>query len=282
MRFPAFEPIDLKNTLQSMDVVDLPISKIIPDGDQPRKIFSDSSIEDMALSIKKHGVIQPVLVRINDDNKYILIAGERRWRAAKLAGLERIPAIIKNYDKASRMAIALIENIQRENLNPLDEAQAIQSLIDECYMTHGQVAESLGKSRTTITNLLRLLTLENTVKEKLNLGLLEMGHARALLSLTGTQQIDAAEIIVKKSLSVRETEKLTKMANSPKMSKLLSYDTEYAARINELSLMLSKKISSKVNISFKSNGKGQVVLNFDTLEDAEDLMYKLMSGCVDA
>ena len=163
MKFPAFEAINLKNT-QSFEVTDLYLSQIEPDKNQSRKNFSENSLEELSVSIRQHGIIQPILVRdIDKGKKYQIIAGERRWRAAKMIGLEKIPVIIKEYDKANRMAVSLIENIQREELNPLEEAQAIQRLLKDCHMTHCQVAESLGKSRTTVTNLLRLLVLEGKV-----------------------------------------------------------------------------------------------------------------------
>ncbi|MEO7048023.1 MAG: ParB/RepB/Spo0J family partition protein, partial [Ferruginibacter sp.] len=220
MKFPAFEPIDLKNKPQSFEAVDLYLSQIEPDKNQPRKNFDENALEELASSIRQHGVIQPILVRdIDKGKKYQIIAGERRWRAAKIVGLEKIPAIIKEYNKANRMAVSLIENIQRENLNPLEEAQAIHTLLEECYMTHNQVAESLGRSRTTVTNLLRLLALTDKVKEMINSGLLEMGHARALLSLTSDQQIAVAQVIIGKSLSVRETEKIVQRMNAPQKKK---------------------------------------------------------------
>src|SRR5205085_10403649 len=207
MKFPAFEPIDLSNNAQTFEAIDLYLSQIEADSNQPRKIFSEDTLEELAISIKNHGVIQPIIVRnIDGGRKYQIIAGERRWRAAKMAGLEQIPAIIKEYDSVQRMAVSLIENIQRENLNPLEEAQAIQSLLSECDMTHNEVAESIGRSRTTVTNSLRLLTLTREVKVMVNAGFLEMGHARALLCLPNVQQIEAAELVILKKLSVRETE----------------------------------------------------------------------------
>lgn len=276
MKFPAFEPIDLKNTAQSFEAVDLLLSQIKPDKNQPRKNFDDASLEELALSIKQHGVIQPIIVRnIDADKKYQIIAGERRWRAAKIAGLEKIPAIIKEYDKANRMAVSLIENIQRENLNPLEEAQAIQSLLDECYMTHSQVAESLGRSRTTVTNLLRLLALTNQVKEMITTGLLEMGHARALLSLSSEQQIDVAALIVSKSLSVRETEKIVQRINVPPLKHETVLTPLFEKKIKDWNVRLSRQLSSKVNVQFNSEGKGRVVIHFDSVEEADWLMDHL-------
>lgn len=277
MRFPAFEPIDLKNNVPSFEAVDLCVSKVEPDKNQPRKFFSESLLDELASSIKQHGVIQPIIVRdIDKDGKYQIIAGERRWRAAKLVGLEKIPAIIKEYNKANRMAVSLIENIQRENLNPLEEAQAIQSLLEECHMTHSQVAESLGRSRTTVTNLLRLLTLSNEVKEMINAGLLEMGHARALLSLSNDQQINAAQLIVSQSLSVRETEKMVQRMNMPQKKQDVYIVPEFEKKAAEWKKWLSSQLSSKVNVHFSADGKGKVVIYFDSIEEADWLMDHLI------
>ena len=277
MKFPAFEPINLQNDIQSLEAIDLRLSKIEPDKNQPRKFFCDTSLEELAASIRQHGIIQPILVREIDHhgNKYQIIAGERRWRAAKIVGLEKIPAIIRKYDKANGMAVSLIENIQRENLNPLEEAQAIQRLLDGCYMTHSDIAETLGRSRTTITNLLRLLTLTDEVKEMLNAKLLEMGHARALLSLSCEQQADTAKIIIKKSLSVRETEKLVQCLNMPQNKQEFFLTPQFEQKTNDWMALLSKQLSSKVNMHFNSDGKGRVVINFDSLEEVDWLMAHL-------
>jgi ParB family chromosome partitioning protein len=277
MKFPAFEPINLQNDIQSLEGIDLRLSQIEPDENQARKFFCDTSLEELASSIRQHGVIQPILVREIDPrgNKYQIIAGERRWRAAKIVGLEKIPAIIRKYDKANGMAVSLIENIQRENLNPLEEAQAIQRLLDECYMTHSDVAETLGRSRTTVTNLLRLLTLTDEVKEMLNAKLLEMGHARALLSLSSEQQADTAKIIIRKSLSVRETEKLVQRLNMPQNKQDFLLTPQFEKKTNDWMTQLSKQLSSKVNMHFNSDGKGRVVINFDSLEEADWLMAHL-------
>ncbi|HHY0177216.1 TPA: ParB/RepB/Spo0J family partition protein [Legionella pneumophila] len=277
MKFPAFEPINLQNDIQSLEAIDLRLSQIEPDENQARKFFCDTSLEELASSIRQHGVIQPILVREIDPrrNKYQIIAGERRWRAAKIVGLEKIPAIIRKYDKANGMAVSLIENIQRENLNPLEEAQAIQRLLDECYMTHSDVAETLGRSRTTVTNLLRLLTLTDEVKEMLNAKLLEMGHARALLSLSSEQQADTAKIIIRKSLSVRETEKLVQRLNMPQNKQDFFLTPQFEKKTNDWMAQLSKQLSSKVNMHFNSDGKGRVVINFDSLEEADWLMAHL-------
>lgn len=279
MKFPAFEPIDLSNDTQSFEAIDLCLTQIEPDKNQPRKIFSEDSLEELAASIKNHGIIQPIIVRnIDNGRKYQIIAGERRWRAAKIAGLEKIPAIIKEYDNVQRMAVALIENIQRENLNPLEEAQAIQSLLGECDMTHNEVADSIGRSRTTVTNILRLLTLTREVKVMVNAGLLEMGHARALLSLPGAQQIQTAEIVIHKNLSVRETEKLVQRTTMGQIKNEPSANAEYQAKANNWSTQLSRKFSSNVNVNVKPDGKGKLVFQFESIEEVDWLIDNLMNA----
>lgn len=275
MKFPAFEPIDLNNSSISFESIELDLAIIIPDDKQARKKFDESSLDDLASSIKKYGVIQPVIVREVSGKLYQLIAGERRWRAARLAGLSKIPAIIRKYDKPDRMTVALIENIQRENLNPIEEAQAIQCLIEECSMTHYQVAESIGRSRTSVSNLLRLLNLQNDVKLLLNSGLLEMGHARALLSLPDEQQVQVANLITEKKLSVRESEKLVQNINNPKTKKKIVLPNSIEQRANEWKMKLSKILSSNVNMLFDSEGKGRVVIHFDSIEEADWLINHL-------
>ncbi len=277
MKFPAFEPINLKNDIPSMEAIDLCLSKISPDQNQARKFFSDVSLDDLASSIRQHGIIQPIIVKEmrSNKNEYQIIAGERRWRAAKIAGLEKIPAIIRKYNKAHEMAVSLIENIQREDLNPLEEAHAIKRLIDECNMTHSEVAETLSRSRTTVTNLLRLLTLTDKVKEMLKTGLLEMGHARALLSLSSEQQEKFAEIVVNQSLSVRETEQLVQRSNNSKDRQEIFLSPQFEQRKKDWITQLSKKLSSTVNMHFTHGGKGKVVINFDSLEEADWLMLHL-------
>lgn len=279
MRFPAFEPIDLSNKAQSFEAIDLSLSQIEADSNQPRKIFSEDTLEELTTSIKNHGVIQPIIVRnIDNGRKYRIIAGERRWRAAKIAGLEKIPAIIKEYDSVQRMAVSLIENIQRENLNPLEEAQAIQSLLSECDMTHNEVADSIGRSRTTVTNILRLLNLTGEVKVMVNSGLLEMGHARALLCLPSAQQIEAAQIVSLKNFSVRETEKLVQRMTMGQAKKANSDNLEYQTKAATWNKQLSRKFLSKVNVNFKSDGKGKLVFQFESIEEAEWLIGNLMDA----
>lgn len=276
MKFPAFEPIDLKNNVMALETYELAVSNIIPDENQSRKFFDENALEELALSIKQHGIIQPVIVRsLDNSEKYQLIAGERRWRAAMRAGLDKVPAIIREYSKLERMAVALIENIQREDLNPLEEAQAIQSLLEECAMTHHQIAVKIGRSRASVTNLLRLLNLEPEVKIMLESGLLEMGHARALLSISGAAQIDVAKLIISKKLSVRETEKLLQRINISIPTQQTCLAPEFGKRAQEWKAYFSKQLASKVNLYFSPDGKGRVVIHFNSLEKADWLMTHL-------
>lgn len=272
MKFPAFEPIDLHNIGLDLEITELNLAQIIPDKNH-RKIFDANSLNELALSIKNHGLIQPIIVKkSNEVGIYELIAGERRWRAAKIAGFDTISAIIRDYDKHNKMAVALIENIQRENLNPLEEAEALRSLIEECAMTHNQIAESIGRSRTAVSNLLRLLDLSQEVKSMINSRLLEMGHARALLSLSNDHQIEAAKLIVSKSLSVREAEKLVRNMNTPQEKSVILMDPVFEKKLQTWKINLSKQLSSKVNVHFNPEGKGRVVIHFDSAEEAEWLM----------
>lgn len=277
MKFPAFEPINLREHVQSLNTMDLFLYQIEPDKNQPRKNFNETLLEELAISIKQYGVIQPILVKDIDykTKKYHIIAGERRWRAAKIAGLEKIPVIIKAYSKANSLAVSLIENIQRESLNPLEEAQAIQSLIDECFMTHNQVAENIGRSRVAVSNLLRLLALTSKVKEMINLGLIEMGHARALLSLSSEQQVNIAELIISKSLSVRETEKLVQRLIISREKQEVPISQEFKKKVKAWSVAKSKNIPVKITMQMTQEGKGKLMIYCNSIEETEWLMDNL-------
>lgn len=271
------EEIDIQEKEQ-MIKNDLLIDLIKPRANQPRKIFNERALEALAQSIQSKGVIQPIVVRAVDHPFYEIIVGERRWRAAKLAGLKEIPVIIRDYNKADSMAVALIENIQRENLNPLEEAEALRSLIEECAMTHQEVAESIGRSRAAVSNLLRLLDLTQEVKLMINSGLLEMGHARALLSLEGNQQIEAAQLIVHKSLSVRASEKLIRNRHAAQNKPARWIDPLFEEKVDTWKTNFSRQLSSKVNVHFSPEGKGRFVIPFESVEEAHWLMEHLKVG----
>lgn len=257
--------------------IELSIEKVRPRENQPRKNFNDSSLEELASSIKSTGIIQPIIVQKVDQDIYEIITGERRWRAAKKAGLSKIPVIIREYHKLEILTVALIENIQREDLNPLEEAQAIQSLLEEGGLTHNEIAERLGKARTTVTNLLRLLTLSDPLKEMVNSGLLEKGHVKVLLSLNEQEQIEIAKIVVSKNLSVREAEKLVQQWRKPiKIREPLLIHPQLEKKIAVWKSDISEKLSSPVNVDFHSNGKGKIVIHFSSLEEIDGLLDKIL------
>ncbi len=236
---------------------------------QPRKDINPEKLQELADSIKAQGIIQPIVVRQIAFQKYEIIAGVRRWRAAQLVGLSEVPVVIKEIDDRAAMAIALIENIQREDLNPLEEAESLKRLLDEFNMTHQLVAEAIGKSRTTVTNLLRLIELHPEVKKLLLSNQLEMGHARALLSVEGIKQVTLATKVVKEGLSVRATERLVKESNEePKVQKIKAIDN------NTLRLQddLTAKLGAKVVIDHKENGSGKLVITYSSLDELDGII----------
>jgi ParB family chromosome partitioning protein len=257
---------------ESQSLQTLPIEYMQRGKYQPRKDMSPEKLQELADSIKAQGIIQPVVVRNTGLDKYEIIAGERRWRAAQLAGLQQVPVVIKDIDDRTAMAIALIENIQREDLNPLEEAEALRRLLDEFEMTHQQVADAVGKSRVTVTNLLRLMELHPDVKKLLVTRQLEMGHARALLSLDGPQQVALANKIVKDGLTVRAAERLVKDSQAePKerKEKVIDKDT---LRLQE---DLSAKLGAKVSIEHKENGAGRLVIAYSSLEELDGILEQI-------
>ena len=241
---------------------------------QPRKDINPEKLQELADSIKAQGVIQPIVIRQIAFQKYEIIAGERRWRAAQLAGLSEVPVVIKEIDDRAAMAIALIENIQREDLNPLEEAESLKRLLDEFNMTHQQVAEAIGKSRTTVTNLLRLMELHPEVKKLLLSNQIEMGHARALLSLEGIKQVTIANKVFKEGLSVRATERLVKESNeAPKVQKTKVIDNNTLRLQDEL----TAKLGAKVIIDHKENGSGKLVITYSSLDELDGIIEHVAS-----
>jgi ParB family chromosome partitioning protein len=236
---------------------------------QPRREMDPDALQDLANSIKSQGVIQPILVRHMLGGRYEIVAGERRWRAAQMAGLTEIPAVVREIPDEAAIAIALIENIQRENLNPIEESFALQRLIEEFSMTHQQVADSVGKSRASITNLLRLLTLTDEVKTMLEHGDLEMGHARALLTLNEAQQIDAARMITNKGLSVRETEELVRRLQTPQLP---SAPKAIDPDVRRLQDDLSGRLRMAVAIQCNAKGKGKLVIRYKNIAELDALL----------
>ena len=247
------------------------ISDIEPNREQPRKNFDKEALQELADSIKQFGIIQPIVVQKKDDY-YEIIAGERRWRSAKLAKLKEVPVIIKEYSNREVMEIALIENIQRKDLNPIEEALAYKSLIDEYSLKQEELANRVSKSRTAITNSMRLLKLTDSVQNMLINDEISMGHARALLTLEQEDlQIEAAKTIVSKGLSVRDTEKLVKSILNPKQVKLPIPSAE-AAIYDAISNKLREKMGTKVSINHKKNGKGKIEIEYYSQEELERLL----------
>lgn len=248
----------------------LPIEWLQAGRYQPRREFAKEALEDLANSIRTQGIINPIVVRLISENHYEIIAGERRWRAAQLATLNEVPVLIKEISDETALAISLIENIQRQDLNPLEEAEGIQRLINEFKLTHQEIAKTLGRSRTTITNLLRLLSLAPQVKLFLQQGQLEMGHARALLSLSSNQQIQAAEKIIKNKLSVREAERLVQ--NGWVTNQKINIPLKMDADVQQLERKLSETLGAKVYFKQTAKGKGQLVIHYNSLEELDGIL----------
>ncbi|RLJ19097.1 chromosome partitioning protein ParB [bacterium endosymbiont of Escarpia laminata] len=251
----------------------LPVDLIQRGRYQPRRDFNPDSLRELADSIAAQGVIQPVVVREIEHNRYELIAGERRWRAAQQAGLDSIPVVIKEVTEQAAMAMGLIENIQRDDLNPLEEANALSRLLLEFELTHQAVAKAVGKSRTTVTNLLRLLELNEDVKILIESGRLEMGHGRALLGLKDRAQSNAAAKVVADGLSVRETERLVRRIQGEQDAPAkVASKTEDDPDIRRLLTDLSERLGAKVNLQQNAKGKGRLVIAYNSLDELEGIL----------
>ena len=254
------------------DLKNIPIDLIQRGKYQPRTDMNEKALEELAASIRAQGVMQPIVVRPISSDKYEIIAGERRWRASQIAGIDSIPAIIKSVGDEAAIAMSLIENIQRENLNPIEEAMALKRLQDEFELTQQEVADAVGKSRATVTNLMRLIGLSIDVRRMLEHGDLEMGHARSLLSLTNTQQSETAKSVVGKGLSVRQTESLVRrlIAEAGSISgattKLVDPD------INNLEENLAGKLGAKVMIQHTAKGRGRLVVKYNSLDELDGIL----------
>ena len=252
------------------------ISQVEPNKEQPRKYFDEDALIELSESIKQYGVLQPLLVQ-KKDNYYEIIAGERRWRAAKLAGVKEIPVVIKDYSDQEVMEIALIENIQREDLNPIEEAQAYQRLIKDYRLKQDEVAEKVSKSRAAITNSLRLLKLDKRVQEMVMEGKLSNGHARTIISIEdGDKQYAIAQKIFDEKLSVRDTEKLVKSLKAPK-KETIKEKTEHTFVYDDLVEKMKNVMGTKVNINSKSNGKGKIEIEYYSEEELERIYDLIMS-----
>ncbi len=249
----------------------MPLDLIRPGPYQPRSIFDPDRLQELAESIRHQGVIQPVVVRALGDEQYELIAGERRWRAAQIAGIEKIPAIVRDVPDEIAIAMALVENIQRENLNPIEEATALKRLVIEFQMTHQQAGEAVGRSRSAVSNLLRLLELSKEVRELVDAKHLEMGHARALLTLEPSMQAQAARKVVQKGLSVRETEQLVRRMKNPPSQKAHVLDPD----IQQLQDKLSEKLCARVKLTHHVSGKGQMVIKYNSTDELEGILVQM-------
>jgi ParB family chromosome partitioning protein len=250
----------------------LPVARIRPGRYQPRTKMDQEALAELAASIKSQGLMQPVLVRPVDRDRYELIAGERRWRASQMAGLQEIPALVREVADESALAMSLIENIQRENLNPMEEAAGLQRLVDEFRMTHEQAADAVGRSRSATTNLLRLLRLAKPVQGMVMEGVLEMGHARALLALEGARQVEAAKRIAARGMSVRETEALVGKLQRGQSTRRSAPPDRDLARLEE---EVSSRLGTTVEIRPGSKGRGRIIVQYSNLDHLDQLLKKL-------
>jgi len=267
----AASAVAISTEAEEGDMRHLPLDVIRRGKYQPRTDMRPESLEELADSIRAQGVIQPILVRPVSATEYEIIAGERRWRAAQLAGLHEIPAVVKDVPDQAAVAMALIENIQRENLNPMEEAKALQRLINEFSLTHQMVAEAVGRSRAAVSNLLRLFDLNNDVKELLEHREIEMGHARALLGLSGSLQSEIARKVVAKGMSVRETEQWVRRlltAGPQRKSNVKTLDPD----VRRLQDDLSAKLGANVTIQHAVSGKGKLIVQYNNLDELEGIL----------
>ncbi|MGI1679471.1 MAG: ParB/RepB/Spo0J family partition protein [Cellvibrionaceae bacterium] len=255
------------------DLSHIPVELIQRGKYQPRRDIQTEALEELAESIKAQGVMQPIVIRPIDNDRYEIIAGERRWRAAQLAGLDKIPAVIKDVPDEAAIAMALIENIQREDLNPMEEAFALKRLQDEFELTHQEVAAAVGKSRTTVTNLLRLISLSDEVRKLLEHGDIEMGHARALLTLDDQEQKELAREVVNKGLSVRQTEALVRRTQQQQTKAVPANKVD--PDIKKLEESLSEQVGVPINIQHSAKGKGKLILKYDSLDELDGILKHL-------
>ena len=250
----------------------LPVTRIQPGRYQPRTRMDQQALAELAASIRAQGLMQPLLVRPIGGERYELIAGERRWRAAQMAGLDEVPALVREVPDEAALAMALIENIQREDLNPMEEAAGIQRLLDEFGMTHERAADAVGRSRSATTNLLRLLKLASPVQEMLMQGRLEMGHARALLALDGAKQIEAAHAVAAKALSVRDTEAFVQRLQRGTGARRRRRTDRDLQRLEE---QVAERLGTTVEIRAGRKGSGKLIVHYASLDHLDELLKKL-------
>ncbi len=258
-------------TAEGERLLTLPVESLVPGKYQPRTRMDAEALAELADSIKSQGLMQPILARVIPGGRYEIIAGERRWRASQLAGMTEVSVLVRDVPDDAALKMALIENIQRENLNPLEEAQGIHRLIQEFSMTHQTAAESVGRSRVAVTNLLRLLNLAKPVQSLLMNGELDMGHSRALLALTNAKQVEAASEVVKRGLSVRDAERLVARVLKPQERQAPKPDRD-VARLEE---ELSEKLGTDVSIRANRKGSGKISIGFASLDQLEELLRRI-------
>jgi ParB family chromosome partitioning protein len=256
----------------SNGLAEIPVEWIQPGKYQPRRIIDDEALQELAASIRAQGVMQPIVLRSVGENRYEIIAGERRWRATQLAGLDKIPCVIKEVNDEAAVAMSLIENIQREDLNPMEEALALQRLIEEFDLTHQQVAEAVGKSRAAVSNFLRLINLAPEVTQMLVHGDIEMGHARALLSLTNDQQGKLAREIASSGLNVRQAEALVRKLTSGE--KPVSQAKKVDSDTKQLENRLSSNLGQPVEIKHTIKGRGKLVIKYNSLDELDGVLSR--------
>ena len=258
----------LENSVsEELSTTTLPINEITPNKEQPRKTFDEAALNELADSIRQHGVLQPLLVRPLPEGGYQLVAGERRWRASRIAGLTEVPVIIKELSDTEAMQLAIIENLQREDLNPIEEAEGLQALIDKCGFNQEEVALSVGKSRPAITNSLRLLKLPEEVREMTRKGIISAGHARALLAFEGDAMIiEVAELIVSRKLTVRDVEKMAQKPKATRQKTAKRRDSFY----DEVELSLSETLGRKVRV-INGRSKGTLEIEFYSIDDLKNI-----------
>ena len=264
---------DIETAISTEAMRTLNVEQMQPGKYQPRSYMDGAALQTLADSIKAQGIMQPILVRQIGADKFEIIAGERRWRASKIAGLSEVPVLVRDIADESALAMALIENIQRENLNPLEEAQGIKRLIDEFSMTHEKAADAVGRSRVAVSNLLRLLSLSSPVQDLLMHNKLDMGHARALIGLDAAQQIMLANRTIQQQLSVREVENLVKKVGAE--AKPNQHKSTVNRDVLSLQNTLSEKIGAVVSISAKANGAGMLKISYSNLDQLDDIIAKM-------
>lgn len=271
----GLDKLFLENSVDEMVATNtLPLSEIEPNKDQPRKTFDEGALQELADSITQHGVLQPLLVRPLPGGGYQLVAGERRWRASRLAGLKEVPVVVRELTDVETMEIAIIENLQREDLNPIEEAEGLQALIDRCGFTQEDVATSVGKSRPAIANSLRLLKLPQEVRDMTRAGVISAGHARALLGFENEALIyEAAQQIVSHKLTVRDVERMAKMQEKS-ANAVVKHKKHRDAFYDEVELSLSEAMGRKVRV-LNGRGKGTLEIEFYSMEDLKDIANKL-------